>query len=83
MNGSKDHSQVKFTSMRHFDQISILIVLRRSLWLGGHSAGAHLAASILSSNLSNHIAGFILLSGIFDLRPLVTTSVNKMLQLSR
>lgn len=45
--------------------------------LAGHSAGAHLAAmSSLAAVAPLPIARTVLLSGVFDLRPLVHTSVN-------
>lgn len=54
----------------------------RPLWLSGHSAGAHLAASVLSSDLYAHVAGFILISGIYDLCPLLNTSINLTLEVT-
>jgi arylformamidase len=47
--------------------------------VAGHSAGGHLAASALLSPVSpcaDRIAGVIAISGIFDLRPLVSDPVN-------
>ena len=49
-----------------------------TLYLGGHSAGAHLALSVASQY---SFAGLVLVSGIFDLRPLVRTTVNDALAL--
>ena len=49
-----------------------------TLFLGGHSAGAHLALSVASQY---SLAGLVLVSGIFDLRPLVRTTVNDALAL--
>lgn len=54
----------------------------RPLWLSGHSAGAHLASSVLNSDLCVRIAGLILISGIYDLRPLLNTSVNLILEVT-
>lgn len=53
--------------------------------MGGHSAGAHLAASMIHPELheNNGIKGFILISGIFDLNPLLETTVNKALKLNK
>jgi arylformamidase len=56
--------------------------------LSGHSAGAHLAAMLLSdpdgqlANANVSISSIILISGIFDLEPIPQTSVNEPLQLS-
>lgn len=49
-----------------------------TLYLGGHSAGAHLALSVASQY---SFAGLVLVSGIFDVRPLVRTTVNDALAL--
>jgi len=53
--------------------------------LGGHSAGAHLAASMIHPEVNENIGvkGFILISGIFDLNPLLETSINKPLKLNK
>jgi arylformamidase len=48
------------------------------LYLGGHSAGAHLALSVASQYF---VTGLVLVSGVFDLRPLVRTTVNDALAL--
>lgn len=57
----------------------------RNIWLGGHSAGAHLAASMIHPEVNEKIGvkGFILISGVFDLRPLLDTSINKPLNLNK
>jgi len=53
----------------------------------GHSAGGHLAAMMFATNWSNYqvpdsaIVGGIALSGLFDLEPLVHTSINNDLRL--
>lgn len=60
----------------------------RGIYIGGHSAGAHLSAILLSTVFdddafdSELIKGGVLISGVFDLVPLTKTSVNKPLQLS-
>ena len=61
----------------------------RRLFVAGSSAGAHLAAMLLVSGwqramgLSDRaIAGAILLSGIYDLEPLIPTYINAPLHLS-
>ncbi|XP_019499788.1 PREDICTED: kynurenine formamidase [Hipposideros armiger] len=51
------------------------------IYLCGHSAGAHLAAMMLLANWTKHgvtpnLKGFFLVSGIYDLEPIVHTSVN-------
>ncbi|KAM5216755.1 kynurenine formamidase isoform 5-T5 [Hipposideros larvatus] len=53
----------------------------RGIYLCGHSAGAHLAAMMLLANWTKHgvtpnLKGFFLVSGIYDLEPIVHTSVN-------
>ncbi|KAK6194427.1 hypothetical protein SNE40_000062 [Patella caerulea] len=60
------------------------------IYLCGHSAGAHLAAMMLMSEFEEDdafdcelIKGAVLISGIYDLRPLVTTYVNEPLKLTR
>ncbi|XP_050389964.1 kynurenine formamidase [Patella vulgata] len=60
------------------------------IYLCGHSAGAHLAAMMLTSEFEEDdafdcelIKGAVLVSGIYDLRPLVTTSINEPLKLTR
>jgi arylformamidase len=57
--------------------------------VAGSSAGGHLCASVLQASqqnlhgLSNQsISGAVLLSGVYDLRPLVTTYVNNPLKLT-
>lgn len=42
--------------------------------LAGHSAGAHLAASVALAE--DRLAGLIVVSGIFDIRPIVFTPIN-------
>ena len=48
----------------------------------GHSAGAHLIAMALCQSNTTKFAKAILVSGIFDLEPIVKTSVNEAIQLS-
>lgn len=57
----------------------------RNIWLGGHSAGAHLAASMIHSEVYENVGinGFILISGIFDLNPLLKTTINNALKLNK
>ena len=57
----------------------------RSVWLCGHSAGAHLAAmAAMSPKLANRrlLKGCFLFSGIYDLRPLTKTKENYNLKLT-
>ncbi|XP_050533357.1 kynurenine formamidase isoform X2 [Daktulosphaira vitifoliae] len=55
-----------------------------NIWLGGHSAGAHLAACMILTAQQDfpEIKGFVLISGIYDLKPLLDTSINSGLQLN-
>ncbi|XP_046589959.1 kynurenine formamidase isoform X1 [Neodiprion lecontei] len=59
----------------------------RGVWVGGHSAGAHLSASLLEPKWlvdepnSTLLKGLVLLSGIYFLEPLLTTSYNDQLKL--
>ncbi|XP_043107788.1 kynurenine formamidase isoform X1 [Puntigrus tetrazona] len=58
-----------------------------ALYLCGHSAGAHLAAMVLSTDwtqygISPPIKGAFLVSGIYDLQPILSTYVNEPLKMS-
>ncbi|XP_017380489.1 kynurenine formamidase isoform X1 [Cebus imitator] len=76
------------------DQVtrSIAFVQKRypsneGIYLCGHSAGAHLAAMMLLADWTKHgvtpnLKGFFLVSGVFDLEPMVYTSQNVALQLT-
>ncbi|XP_064616315.1 kynurenine formamidase-like [Liolophura sinensis] len=62
----------------------------RGVYLCGHSAGGHLAAMMLAVNWieeimvsSSLIKGAMLVSGIYDVRPLVETYINKPLQMTQ
>ncbi|NWX19607.1 KFA formamidase, partial [Aegotheles bennettii] len=60
----------------------------RGLYLCGHSAGAHLAAMVLSTDwtefgVTPDIRGAVLVSGIYDLEPILHTYVNDALNMSR
>lgn len=63
--------------------------LGRPLVLSGHSAGGHLAACMLATDWSAHDASLprhlvvaaYAISGLFDLRPLIGTTINMALQL--
>uniref|UniRef100_H2U8U6 Arylformamidase n=1 Tax=Takifugu rubripes TaxID=31033 RepID=H2U8U6_TAKRU len=57
------------------------------LYLCGHSAGAHLAAMVLSTDWSQYsvtpqIKGALLVSGIYDLLPILSTYVNDPLKMT-
>ncbi len=51
------------------------------LVIGGHSAGAHLGALAISDMTNWSASGFVGVSGVYDLPPLLRTSVNHDLQL--
>jgi arylformamidase len=65
--------------------------LGRALVVSGHSAGGHLAACMLATDWpafdaslpKNLVAAAYAISGLFDLGPLVETSINKALQLDQ
>lgn len=64
----------------------------RCVWIAGHSAGAHLAATLLHDEkwieratergYFHLIKGLLLISGIYNIKPLVKISVNKPMQLT-
>ncbi|XP_064378972.1 kynurenine formamidase isoform X7 [Dromaius novaehollandiae] len=58
------------------------------VYLCGHSAGAHLAAMVLSTDWAEYgvtpdIRGAVLVSGVYDLEPVLHTYVNDALNMSR
>ncbi|NWT15084.1 KFA formamidase, partial [Vireo altiloquus] len=60
----------------------------RGIYLCGHSAGAHLAAMVLSTDWTEFqvvpdIKGTVLVSGVYDLEPILHTYVNDVLNMSR
>ncbi|XP_010566426.1 PREDICTED: LOW QUALITY PROTEIN: kynurenine formamidase [Haliaeetus leucocephalus] len=60
----------------------------RGIYLCGHSAGAHLAAMVLSTDWTEYgvapdIKGAVLVSGVYDLEPILHTYVNDVLNMSR
>jgi len=67
-----------------------LAKLGRPLVASGHSAGGHLAACLLATDWrafdaslpANPVIAAYAISGLFDLRPLVPTSINNALQLN-
>ena len=52
------------------------------IYVCGHSAGAQLAAMMLNTRLATKITSLILISGVFDLQPLVRTSINENLNMT-
>ncbi|KAL1779051.1 kynurenine formamidase isoform X1 [Sigmodon hispidus] len=59
----------------------------KGIYLCGHSAGAHLAAMVLLASWTKHgvmpnLQGFFLVSGIYDLEPIISTSQNAPLHLT-
>uniref|UniRef100_A0A4W5PJ95 Arylformamidase n=1 Tax=Hucho hucho TaxID=62062 RepID=A0A4W5PJ95_9TELE len=67
--------------------LSLCLSLSSGLYLCGHSAGAHLAAMILSTDWSQYsvnpqIKGAFLVSGIYDLLPILSTYVNEPLKMT-
>ncbi|XP_006751818.1 kynurenine formamidase isoform X9 [Leptonychotes weddellii] len=57
------------------------------LYLCGHSAGAHLASMMFLTNWTKHgvtpnLKGFFLVSGIYDLEPIVYTTINAPLHMT-
>ncbi|NXH15481.1 KFA formamidase, partial [Bucco capensis] len=59
----------------------------RGVYLCGHSAGAHLAAMVLSTDWTEYgvvpdIKGVVLVSGVYDLEPILHTYVNEVLNMS-
>jgi arylformamidase len=72
-----------------YRQAAVLGFDRRRLYVAGSSAGAHLAAMLLASGwqaavgLSDDVvAGAILLSGIYDIEPLIGTYIDAALHLT-
>ncbi len=63
---------------------------RRKIVVSGHSAGGHLTAALLATQWHKIdedvppllVTGGLAISGLFDLRPLVQTSINQKLQLT-
>ncbi|NXX48547.1 KFA formamidase, partial [Tricholaema leucomelas] len=60
----------------------------RGVYLCGHSAGAHLAAMVLSTDWTEYgvvpdIKGAVLVSGVYDLEPILHTYVNNELNMTR
>lgn len=60
----------------------------RGIYLCGHSAGAHLAAMVLCTDWTEFgvvpdIRGAVLVSGVYDLEPILHTYVNDALNMSR
>ncbi|NQV96173.1 MAG: alpha/beta hydrolase [Acidimicrobiaceae bacterium] len=63
---------IEFLSSRHSPARTLLV---------GHSAGAHLVAMAMGKAVSTEFGGAILVSGVFDLEPIIFTSVNDAVKL--
>ena len=57
-----------------------MLAVQRPVHLVGHSAGAHLAASVAGSDAP--VAGYVFVSGVYDIRPLLYTPDNDDIRLS-
>ena len=74
-------------AFEHLYKNVLRIAERKAVVVSGHSAGAYLAASHLVEDWGAHglpadpIAGIVSLSGVFDVAPLIKTSLNTGLQL--
>ncbi|HRH48756.1 MAG TPA: alpha/beta hydrolase [Panacibacter sp.] len=51
------------------------------VYIAGHSAGGHLAAMLLVNNNSTFIKGVVSLSGLFQLKPVMLSNINSVLQM--
>ncbi|XP_006534313.1 kynurenine formamidase isoform X5 [Mus musculus] len=90
----EDTGRVEGTLDQMVDQVtrSVVFLQRRypsneGIYLCGHSAGAHLAAMVLLARWTKHgvtpnLQGFLLVSGIYDLEPLIATSQNDPLRMT-
>ena len=71
----------------HLYKNVLSVVERKAVVVSGHSAGAYLAAAHLVEDWAPHglpadpIAGIVSLSGVFDVAPLIKTSLNTGLRL--
>ena len=73
-----------------YNVYSLIILIFRKIYLSGHSAGAHLCAMVLMSDWFKNLDpesksrfnGVFYQSGIFDLRPLLSTSINEPLKMN-
>ncbi|XP_068607254.1 kynurenine formamidase [Brachionichthys hirsutus] len=84
----KGHMDLMVSQVRR----SVVSVVRQyshisGLYLCGHSAGAHLAAMVLSTDWSQYsitpqIKGAFLISGIYDLLPVLSTYINEPLKMT-
>ena len=71
----------------HFYKNVLSVAERKAIVVSGHSAGGYLAAAHLVEDWAAHglpvdpIAGIVALSGVFDVAPLIKTSLNTGLRL--
>lgn len=63
----------------------------RNVWIGGHSAGAHLVSNLLQAEwynllnpkLKGRFKGVVLISGLYDLTLFLSLEINSVLHLDR
>ncbi|MBZ3876575.1 Kynurenine formamidase [Sciurus carolinensis] len=68
-------------ALKKANETPLYLTHPRGIYLCGHSAGAHLAAMMLLANWTKHgvtpnLRGFFLVSGVYNLQPIVFTSQN-------
>jgi arylformamidase len=68
--------QVQEAMVHLLDAADALAIDRRRIVVSGHSAGAQLGAFVLGELPSDSARGFVGISGVYDLEPLLATSVN-------
>ncbi|XP_043264343.1 kynurenine formamidase [Colletes gigas] len=86
-------SQIKVAIEEILKSVSSRSTMPRSVWIVGHSAGAHLAVSLLfdaswlekmaKQRYLNLLKGVVLISGIYNLKPLLDTTINDALKLTK
>ncbi|XP_076635700.1 kynurenine formamidase [Colletes latitarsis] len=86
-------SQIKLAIEEILKSASSRGSMPRSVWIVGHSAGAHLAVSLLfdvswmekmaKQRYLNLLKGIVLIGGIYDLKPLLDTTINDALKLTK
>lgn len=53
------------------------------MYVLGHSAGAHLASMLLCDDTTNFLKGYVLLSGLYELEPVMLSYVNDILGMDK